>query len=234
MAAPSRLDPLLQGYLSAPEHESQTELARLLAEQAQPIVEGILGCYQRRDLELASVVQLRLIERLHGLRNRPGAASIANFRGYVAVVTYRALAEQRRAISRERQRFSHDPRDDQLLAVPDPRSNAAVEVEQRFQLRALWKEIRQLPHRQCAALILNLRDEQGRSAVALLPLTGTASMRQIAAALAIPAARFAQLWNRLPIDDAAIAELLGVTRQQVVNLRKAARERLVRRMKTIS
>jgi hypothetical protein len=41
-----------------------------------------------------------------------------------------------------------------------------------------------------------------------------------------------EIWNALPLDDVAIAAHLGVTRQQVINLRKSARERLVRRMKT--
>jgi DNA-directed RNA polymerase specialized sigma24 family protein len=223
------IDPLLEGYLSAPEPESQEELARLLAEQVQPIVESILASRQPRDPDLKQAVLLRLIERLHGLRHRPRRALITNFRGYVAVVTYRVLAEHRRWANRERQRM--EPEGDHLVHLPDSRSNTAADLEQRLWLRTLWSEIRQLPPRQRVALILHLRDERGRSAAALLPLTGTASMRQIAAALEIPAQQFAQLWNRLPIDDAAIAGLLGTTRQQVINLRKAARERLGRRMK---
>lgn len=38
-------------------------------------------------------------------------------------------------------------------------------------------------------------------------------------------------WNELPLAATMIAELLGETRQQVINLRKSARERLARRMK---
>jgi hypothetical protein len=37
------------------------------------------------------------------------------------------------------------------------------------------------------------------------------------------------LWDQLPLDDLSIAARLGVTRQQVINLRKAARARLARR-----
>jgi hypothetical protein len=47
----------------------------------------------------------------------------------------------------------------------------------------------------------------------------------------MPVERLASLWNDLPIEDVEIAEHLGVTRQQVINLRKVARERLARRMK---
>jgi hypothetical protein len=42
---------------------------------------------------------------------------------------------------------------------------------------------------------------------------------------------FAEIWNHLPLDDNRIAEILNLTRQQVINLRKSARERLARRMK---
>jgi RNA polymerase sigma factor (sigma-70 family) len=97
-------------------------------------------------------------------------------------------------------------------------------------LKRLWEEITALPPRQRAALLLNLRDPGGRDVIALLPQTGTASMREIATALAIPAERLAALWADLPMEDAGIAGLLGVTRQQVINLRKCARERLGRRL----
>jgi hypothetical protein len=81
------------------------------------------------------------------------------------------------------------------------------------------------------ALLLNLREADGRGCLALFPGTGVASLRQIADALEFPAERFAELWPRLPLDDATIAGLLELTRQQVINLRKSARERLARRLK---
>lgn len=120
--------------------------------------------------------------------------------------------------------------DDPLGRAADPRADALAELERIAYLRRLWDEIRQLPPRQSTALLLNLRDDQGRGVIALLPLTGVASMRQIADTLGMPAEKFAELWNRLPLDDATLAGLLGVTRQQVINLRKSARERLSRRM----
>jgi hypothetical protein len=94
----------------------------------------------------------------------------------------------------------------------------------------LWAQIRDLPQGQRAALLLNLRCSAEQSAAALLPLAGVASIREVADALGIAAEEFAEIWNRLPLDDLAIAERLGVTRQQVINLRKSARERLTRRM----
>ena len=63
-----------------------------------------------------------------------------------------------------------------------------------------------------------------------LPATGIATFEQIAQILEIPAAQFEQLWTDLPLDDLHIAAYLVATRQQVINLRKTARERLLKRM----
>jgi DNA-directed RNA polymerase specialized sigma24 family protein len=122
---------------------------------------------------------------------------------------------------------------DQFARVADRRVDIATEVEQRLFLKWLWEEICLLPVRQRMALLLNLRDEQGGGVAALLPGAGIATLRQIAAALEIEAEEFARLWPRLPLDDATIAGLIGGARQQVINLRKCARERLARRMKAI-
>jgi DNA-directed RNA polymerase specialized sigma24 family protein len=124
-----------------------------------------------------------------------------------------------------------DEESDQFARVADPRADVEAEVDQRLFLKWLWEEIVQLPLRQRMALLLNLRDEQGGGVAALLPGAGVASLRQIAAALEMAGEEFARLWPRLPLDDASIAELLGCARQQVINLRKCARERLARRRK---
>ncbi|HEY7181280.1 MAG TPA: hypothetical protein VIC84_07670 [Blastocatellia bacterium] len=109
--------------------------------------------------------------------------------------------------------------------------DVACRVEKRIFLERLWQEVRELPRGQRAALLLNLREADGRGCLALFPATGVATLRQIADALELPAERFADLWAQLPLDDATIAGLLGLTRQQVINLRKSARERLARRLK---
>ena len=122
---------------------------------------------------------------------------------------------------------------DPFARVAEQRASVTAEVDQRLFLKWLWEEICQLPVRQRMALLLNLRDEQGGGVAAWLPITGIATMRQIAVALEMAAEEFARLWPRLPLGDASIAELLSITRQQVINLRKCARERLARRMKAI-
>lgn len=103
-------------------------------------------------------------------------------------------------------------------------------LEQVEYLERLWAEVQQLPLRQRTALLLNLRDATGGDALDLLPLTGLASIREIARTLEMEADTLARLWPELPLDDRRIAERLGASRQQVINLRKAARARLGRRM----
>jgi hypothetical protein len=113
--------------------------------------------------------------------------------------------------------------------VADRGAAVDLQLSQRSELEWLWREVLELPERQRAALLLNLRDDGGHGVVELLPVTGVATIRQIAAAVGMAVERFASLWRDLPLEDARIAELLGVTRQQVINLRKAGRFRLLRR-----
>jgi RNA polymerase sigma factor (sigma-70 family) len=101
---------------------------------------------------------------------------------------------------------------------------------QRRDLELLWNEVRELPVPQRIALLLNLRGSEGDSPILFLPVIGIAGIRQIAEVLDIPVEEFSILWARLPLDDQMIAGRLGITRQQVINLRKSARERLRRRM----
>lgn len=107
----------------------------------------------------------------------------------------------------------------------------AEQLEGRQRLEALWRETRALPASQRAALLLSLRDVDGGSALALFSLMGIASVNEVAGAIELPVRELAKLWPRLPLDDLTIAPILGVTRQQVINLRLAARQRLARRLK---
>ena len=134
-------------------------------------------------------------------------------------------------IKETRQMHSGARRDDQpaIETIPDAAPSPLTTLAEREQLQILWSEIQTLPVRQRTALLLNLRDADGRGVIGLLPLTGTARLRQIAEALEMPPEELARLWRDLPLDDAAIAARLSVTRQQVINFRKCARERLARR-----
>ncbi len=106
----------------------------------------------------------------------------------------------------------------------------AARHETRQFLEMLWREIRLLPDSHRAALLLNLRDAEGVNAVALFLLLGVASFEEIAAAIGVGAAELESIWEGLPWSDDAIAARLGLTRQQVINLRRTAREKLARRM----
>jgi RNA polymerase sigma factor (sigma-70 family) len=109
-------------------------------------------------------------------------------------------------------------------------SRDADRVEQQLYLRRLWSEILELPPRQRAALLLSLRDEDGWEVITLLVYERVASLDAVAEALQLPLGELVELWKRLPIDDATIAEELGLSRQQVINLRVSARRRLARKM----
>jgi hypothetical protein len=113
-------------------------------------------------------------------------------------------------------------------------TSLATIIERRELLQHLWGEICQLSRRQRVALLLHLKSPLGINVITLLPATGVATFEQIAEALEIPIAEFEQLWADLPLDDLRLAAYLGATRQQVINLRKTARERLLKRMSALS
>jgi RNA polymerase sigma factor (sigma-70 family) len=114
--------------------------------------------------------------------------------------------------------------------LADRRPSALTDLERREYLRRLWLEMKELPSRQRTVLLFN-PGEVHEDVIGLLLFTGAASLREIGAAFEVGPDDFASLWRQLPLDDLTIASRLGVTRQQVINLRKSARERLARRMK---
>lgn len=124
-----------------------------------------------------------------------------------------------------------EPRDvgDPGVAVATPATQDRAIDQQRF-LARVWDEIRALPVRQRTALLLNLRDSAGRGLLWLLPIAGVATVRQIARAIETTDEDLARLWPDIPLDDAAIGLRIGCTRQQVINLRMAARKRLTNRI----
>lgn len=110
----------------------------------------------------------------------------------------------------------------------DPGLTADRTVELRSRLNALWSAILGLPTQHRQALLLNLRDGGGDNLLAALPLSGVASIREIATAMDMTFEQLADIWNSLPWDDLRIANHLGLSRQQVINLRQTARAKLTR------
>ena len=109
-------------------------------------------------------------------------------------------------------------------------SDPAEVLESAEELRLLWREIAALPARQRAALLLHARDSGGESVLRLLSAAMLVSRRDAAAALEVSERDVEPLVRQLPLSDSVIAGRLGVTAQQVINLRKAARDRLARRL----
>jgi hypothetical protein len=110
--------------------------------------------------------------------------------------------------------------------VRDSRPGADIEVEQRRKATETWLHIGELPVRQRQALLLNLKGD----AIGLFLVTGTASLRAIARSLDMSVEALAAVWNDLPLSDTDLASRLDCTRQQVINLRMAARKRLANRL----
>ncbi|HYM00900.1 MAG TPA: hypothetical protein VEZ90_18225 [Blastocatellia bacterium] len=345
-----KVDSVLLPYLNADtEPESQSQAEHLIFVLARPIIKGIVnyklsttnyrlaGSSDQQEVDdVCSEAVLELLSWLRKLKAEPEANAIQNFRGFVAVVAYRACASYLRKKhplrsslrARIHYTLSHhsdfaiwkgkdqewfcgfrswtgtevsgpnakaqallaDPRDAGRLGLPEggvqqvapeallraifawvnapvklddlisaiaelsgirdqtsePLSDsgvvhnarqqpsnteidAASAVEQRIYLKGIWAEIGLLPIRQRCALLLNLTWSPGKGVLHLLPILGIASIHEIAEALGMTDEALAQIWNTLPLEDAIIASNLGITRQQVINLRKSARERLARR-----
>lgn len=125
-----------------------------------------------------------------------------------------------------------DQGDPELLErLQDQRDTTQQRIENRMFLRRLWDEIVLLPERQRMAILFGLRDASGYPLAPLLPLLEVVSKMDIAVSLNLSSQEFAALWNQLPMDDRAIARYLQITPQQVINLRKCARQRLGRKMR---
>lgn len=118
--------------------------------------------------------------------------------------------------------------------IPSSEASPAALAEYHEVLKQLWDEIKRLPRRHRVALLCNLRDQQGVNVIMLFPVTGVATFEELADVLELSVSDFEMLWARLPLDDASLAEFLGVTRQQVINLRRNARDRLRRRLDGLS
>jgi hypothetical protein len=139
--------------------------------------------------------------------------------------------------------------------LPDPGRRPDQQAEWREFLRDLWEQIEHLPHLERLAYLLNFTAGDGQLEV--FWVHGVATIRQTGAALRLTGEQFARLWpeltlnederrrakacerdeervaflwRHLPLPDAAIAKMLGAERQKVINLRKAAANRLSRRL----
>ena len=122
--------------------------------------------------------------------------------------------------------------DSELNAARGEPHDMELSIDRRRYAARLWEEICALPPKQRTALLLHLRDGRGNPALSLFPLSGIAFLPAIAATLNLSEAKLSELWSTLPLGDNSIAEILGCSRQQVINLRMSARKRLANRMRS--
>lgn len=142
---------------------------------------------------------------------------------------------------------------DPLAHLAAPGAQPDEDVAWRAFLATLWYEVEQLPPLQRIAYLLNFTDGE----IELFWFYGIASIRQIgkvvqltneqfnrvwvllewnemqracAQSLTNDDEKFAMLWQHLPLNDLTIASLLETSRQNVINLRQAARKRLSRKI----
>lgn len=112
-----------------------------------------------------------------------------------------------------------DMADPALALEQAPTSHPSPYDEARWTeyLSWLWRAVGGLSARQKAAFLLN------SEVIKEFEFAGIASIRAVAGALGLNADEVAAFWNDLPLSDNAIADRLSTSRQQVINLRKAAR-----------
>jgi DNA-directed RNA polymerase specialized sigma24 family protein len=163
-------------------------------------------------------------------RSAPGCSLIAVFERAKGPLRFDDVVRIAADLWHVSDNVEHASADDQ----PSDDRSPAVEIETRQYVEALWREVQQLRDHQRTALLLNLRDVKGTNGIALLLISGVATLDEIARAMGMTPERLSEVWNELPFDDRTIAGMLKLSRQQVINLRKAARERLGRRMATIN
>lgn len=100
----------------------------------------------------------------------------------------------------------------------------------RRYLEQAWRECEAMPVHMRTAVLLSLRDQHGAGLLPVFHCAGVVPLRKVSDALRMKPDELAAIWAHLPWDDRAIGRRLGITGIQVLNLRTAARSRLLRRM----
>ena len=122
---------------------------------------------------------------------------------------------------------------DEVDTLRSKEAGADEQAQMRDSMRELWLEVCKLPVPQRRALLLNLGagGAAGRGVgMWLIPDLGIASFSVLADKLEMTREQLAEIWNDLPLPDNETGRMFGLQRQQIINLRSAARERLMRRL----
>jgi hypothetical protein len=120
--------------------------------------------------------------------------------------------------------------DEPELAVLSPSGDGDhLHVARRY-LDQAWHECLAMPRYMRTAVLLSLRDQFGAGLLPVFHAAGVTPLRRVGEALGMKPDELAAIWAHLPWDDRAIGRRLGITGLQVLNLRTAARSRLLRGM----
>jgi hypothetical protein len=120
--------------------------------------------------------------------------------------------------------------DEPELAVLSPGADGDhLHVARRY-LDQAWGECLSMPRYMRTAVLLSLRDQFGAGLLPVFHAAGVTPLRRVGEALGMKPDELAAIWAHLPWDDRAIGRRLGITGLQVLNLRTAARSRLLRGM----
>jgi hypothetical protein len=106
-------------------------------------------------------------------------------------------------------------------------------LERSFTYQEIWSEIGLLPVQQRRALLLSLEQDE----LMVFVEYGITTLESVAKLLGMPWEQFWELYRQLPLKDNQIAAYIGLpqtAQQKVINLRKSARERIVRRLRPYS
>jgi len=229
------IDHLLGPYLTAvDETEAQRYLDQLIA-HVTPIIEKFTNRSRHPQDSFQETVRL-LVKSLRNFRSDPIGRAINNYQHYVALVAQHVCLRAQEMVAEA----------DSSLAMASPLPEE--EVLAREFVQRLWIEVEHLPPLQRIVFLLNFTPMG--SDVDLFVIYGVASVRRIGAVLQLSDEHFARvwpevlldektrsyaerltsydekfafLWRHLPLDDGSIARVLGLKKQQVINLRSRAR-----------
>ena len=110
--------------------------------------------------------------------------------------------------------------------LADERLPSDSHLEERETLGQLWAEIKRLPTPQRDTICLGFEDDAGDDLFSLLIEAGLVTWPRLAREFDRSLEQLIGLWQQMPMDNAAIAEELGASRQQVSKWRFRALRRL--------
>lgn len=106
----------------------------------------------------------------------------------------------------------------------------SLRLEGRERLERFWQEVQRLPSHYRAVICLSFVGEGGENLLTALVATELALFPELATALELSLEELMQLWQQLPMDNAAIAAYLNTTKAQINKWRYRALQRLKKRI----